>query len=984
MLNNHTYYSLRYGTLSVEELLEEASKVVDRDDDGWGKFALTDINTTSACLDFIRLAPKYNIHPIVGIDFRNGIQQQFIGIAQNNEGFRELNEFLSKHLQYKTNIPKKAPTFQHCFIIYPLENYTGFPLKPWEFVGIRFDQLLTKSIRNHEIPLHRLIALQTGTFRNKKDFNAHRLLRAIDNNTLLSKLETEEQASFQNCTLTWDELCLKFHLYPRLIENLQTLLNISSIQFEFGTPKNKKVYGESEDSDYIQLQSLTYIGFSERYKKPSQHEKNRLEKELETIYKLGFTAYFLISWDMIQYAREKGYYHVGRGSGANSMVAYCLYITNVDPVDLDLYFERFINQHRKSPPDFDIDFSWTERDDVIDYMFRKNGRTHSAMLATYNTFKYKSAIREIGKVFGLPKGEIDTLTRLKSVPRNLDQLSTLTLKYSEIIQSMPNHLGIHAGGLIISDLPIHAYTAQEFPPKGVPITQFSMQEAEDIGLHKFDILSQRGLGKIKDAITLVQENHNVDLSKNIENMELLKSDPEIKEQLKKGNAIGCFYVESPGMRMLLAKLKTTDYTSLVAASSIIRPGVAKSGMMKEYIERFRYPEKRKNTHPKLAELMAETYGVMVYQEDVLKVAHFFAGLTLEEADILRRGMSWKFRERNEFHLIRDKFFNNCKQRKYPQALTDEVWRQIESFANYAFSKGHSASYAVESFQSLYIKAYYPLEYMVATINNGGGFYRRESYIHEARMHGGNIHAPCINNSRGLTVIYEKEIFLGLGMINELEINTIRSIEKDRWNNGSYQDLYNFIKRVPIRKEQLNLLIRIGAFRFTKKTKKELLWEACINLNDKPIQSSELFDIKPKQFTIPELQYHKNEDAHDEIELLGFPLSSPFDFIIRKPKDYIKVREMKNHIGKEVNMLGYFVFRKTTRTSNGKYMYFGTFVDEDGAFIDSTHFPNAAEQFPFTGTGVYFLKGIIAEEFDYMSIEVNLMKHIPYQADKRYD
>ena len=979
MINNHTYYSLRYGSLSVEELLEEASKVVCRDESGWGKFALTDINTTSACLDFIRLAPKYNIHPVVGIDFRNGVEQQFIGIAQNNEGFIELNSFLSKHLEQKKNFPSKAPSFANSFVIYPLDKYTGIPLKPWEFVGIKSTQLLSKVMRNNDIPLHRLIAFQTGTFRNKKDFNAHRLLRAIDNNTLLSMLSVEEQASFGDTIENWDVLVMKFNLYPKLIRNLQFLLETASIQFDFGKPKNKKVFSESEQSDYIQLQTLTYIGFSERYKTHTANDKARLEKELETIHALGFTAYFLIAWDMLKYAERKNYYYVGRGSGANSMVAYCLFITNVDPVDLDLYFERFINKHRKSPPDFDLDFSWKDRDDVIAYMFERHGRSHTSMLATYNTFKHKSAIREIGKVFGLPKGDIDFLTRIKSMPRNIDHLSDLTIRYSHVIKDFPNHLGIHAGGIIISDQPIFAYTAQEYPPKGVPITQFSMQEAEDIGLHKFDVLSQRGLGKIRDAIILVKSNHNVDLSQDINNIDLLKKDPGIIKQLKDGNTIGCFYVESPGMRMLLTKLQTTTYTGLVAASSIIRPGVSKSGMMREYIERARSPEKQKYVHPKLGELMAETYGVMVYQEDVLKVAHFFAGLTLEEADVLRRGMSLKFRERSDFDIIKEKFFENCAKKQYKKELVVQVWTQIESFANYAFSKGHSASYAVESFQSLYIKAYYPLEYMVATINNGGGFYSRESYIHEARMNGGNIHGPCINNSSIETTIYEKEIFLGFSLVSELANKTICAIKEARNAEGTFADLYDFIKRVPISKEQLNLLIRVGAFRFTAKTKKELLWEGCLTLGEQPKQTSELFDVKPKKFKIPKLSSNNHEDMADEMELLGFPLLSPFNYISETKQGKITVADMKRYVGKTIKMLGYYVFHKTTKTSNGQYMYFGTFVDEVGDFIDSVHFSQAVKLYPFTGIGVYLLEGVIVEEFNYLSIEVKFMKRIPYDG-----
>lgn len=347
-----------------------------------------------------------------------------------------------------------------------------------------------------------------------------------------------------------------------------------------------------------------------------------------------------------------------------------------------------------------------------------------------------------------------------------------------------------------------------------------MLEAEDIGFAKFDILGQRGLSKIEDAIAIIESNtgNKVD----IHDLERFKKDEKVKSLLKKGKTIGCFYVESPAMRMLLTKLEADHYIALVAASSIIRPGVSKSGMMREYILRYRHPERREAARtemPQLYDLLKETYGVMVYQEDVIKVAHYFAGLTLAEADVLRRGMSWKFKQRNEFSKIKDKFFSNCKERQYPLAIVQKVWTQIESFANYAFSKGHSASYAVESYQALFLKAHYPLEYIVATINNGGGFYRKELYVHEARMHGAQIEAPCVNHSENITVIGGKVIYLGLNLIEHLDTETIRKILVERFTNGKYHDLRDFMKRVPVSLEQLSILLRINAFRFTGKNKR---------------------------------------------------------------------------------------------------------------------------------------------------------------------
>jgi DNA polymerase-3 subunit alpha len=557
-------------------------------------------------------------------------------------------------------------------------------------------------------------------------------------------------------------------------------------------------------------------------------------------------------------------------------------------------------------------------------------------------------------------------------------MGKLVLKYSKLIHNFPSHLSIHASGIIISEEPVTAYTATFMPPKGYPTTQFSMQEAEDIGLYKFDILSQRGLGKIKDALGIIKKNKQTEID--IHDVKKFFLDEKIKSLLSVGKCIGCFYVESPAMRMLLAKLQADDYLRLVAASSIIRPGVSKSGMMREYILRYRdihVREKAQRELPELYELLKETYGVMVYQEDVIKIAHMFANLSLAEADYLRRGMSWKFKQRNEFWKVREKFFTNCREKKYADKTIQDIWTQIESFANFAFSKGHSASYAVESYQALYLKAYFPLEYMVATLNNGGGFYRTALYIHEARMHGAEIVAPCINNSNALCDIQQNKIFLGLGMIAGLEKDTLQHILDERAQNGSFADLPDFIKRLPIAIEQLRILIRVGTFAFTARNKKELLWEAhsLISPLKKPQLMQELFEITPKKYKLPELTDSWLDDAFDEIELLGFPLCSPFSLLKSKPDLPLTATQLKDHIGKTVEIIGYMVNTKITHTSRGERMCFGTFLDSEGLWIDTVHFPPSLRAYPFKGPGCYVLKGKVVDEFDFISIEVREMHHI---------
>jgi len=936
LLNCHTVYSFCYGTLSIDELLKEIKN------NGYDSFVLTDINNTSACLETVRRAEEKKIKPIVGIDFRNGVQQKYVGIARNNEGFKELNEHLTEHLHSGRKFENEAPEFHNAYIVYPLREYTGWKLRENEFIGVSIPELQGLPFSSAKNIMHKLVALHPATFIFKNHFNAHRLLRAIDKNTLLSKLPVSEQSMQDAVIMPKEKMHSEYSYFPSIIKNTEYVLNDCSISFVYGklANKNRAHYTDSIANDIVMLRSEAEKGLLYRYPNPSQEVLQRMEKELDIITQKKFASYFLINWDIVKYARSKGYYYVGRGSGANSMVAYLLNITDVDPIGLDLYFERFINMARANAPDFDIDFSWLDRDDITRYIFDTYGNKHTALLGTYSTFQHDAVIRELGKVFGLPPNEIDKLQSAHKNPDSVDKMGKLVLKYSELIKGMPSHLSIHASGIIISEEPISCYTATNLPPKGYPTTQFSMLEAEDIGLYKFDILSQRGLGKIKDALTIIKDNKGEEID--IHNIQGFKEDEEIKKLLSTGKCIGCFYLESPAMRMLLTKLQADDYLRLVAASSIIRPGVAQSGMMREYIVRYRNKEVREKAKadlPEFYDLLEETYGVMVYQEDVIKVAHFFAGLSLAEADCLRRGMSWKFKQRDEFFTVKEKFFSNCLAKGYKEKTISDIWYQIETFANFAFSKGHSASYAVESYQALYLKAHHPLEYMVATLNNGGGFYRMELYIHEARMHGAEIVPPCVNNSPALCTIKDKTVYLGISLIRELEAGTLDMLLMQRACNGPFKNLYDFVKRVPVSVEQVCLLIRSGAFRFTGKNKKELLWEAysLINPVKKPKVAQELFDVKPKQYALPALHDSWLDDAFDEMELFGFSLCSPFRLLKNELPVRTTARDLVKYVNRTVEIVGYFVNSKTVSTIKVQRMYFGTFIDLEGYWID-TAFP----------------------------------------------
>ncbi len=1012
-LSSHSYYSLRYGTISVENLVEEAVRC------GVTALALTDINNSTGIMDFVAACKEKNIKPIAGIEFRRGDEYLYTGLAKNNEGFREINEFLSFHNLNNQPLPDRPPELEHVLWICPWHVAASHGRPPrvanHGLIGIRPSELSPLMLSRHRDLIPRMVLLAPVTFRNRQEYELHCNFRAVDHNVLLSRLEPGQIAAPDEIMLPVAELRAACSDFPEILRNTEKIMEACSIDFDFKACKNKQSYTGNRYDDLILLEKLAMDGLQYRYGKGHGEARRRIRHELEIIDKMGFASYFLITWDIIRYSMSRGYYHVGRGSGANSIVAYCLRITDVDPIELDLYFERFINPKRTSPPDFDIDYSWKERDEVLDYIFKRYGHEHTALLGAMSTFRDKSICRELGKVHGLPKQEIDAYLKNPEEAVNQNKIIRKINELGEMMADFPNLRSIHAGGVLISEEPITCYTALDLPPKGFPTTQFDMYVAEDIGFEKLDILSQRGIGHIYEAAEIVKRNRGV--SVDVHQVGTFKEDEKVKDLLRNARTIGCFYVESPAMRGLLKKLNCDNYRTLVAASSIIRPGVARSGMMKEYIFRFHHPDKFKYLHPVMEEQLKETYGVMVYQEDVLKICHHFAGLDLADADVIRRAMSGKYRSKKELQRIIDKFFENCRNAGYPEEVTKEVWRQIESFAGYSFSKAHSASYAVESYQSLYLKAHYPLEFITGVINNFGGFYSSWVYFNEARISGANLHVPCVNRSEYKTSIRGNDIYLGFIHVANLEAAVAKAIVKLRMPDSGqpaeipYTGPEDFIRRVPVTLDQMIILIRAGAFRFTGKPKASLLWEAHMLLgrnqpaagqkNGEPttagsdasknddadrqltVQASMFSALPVKRFELPLLEQNILTDVYDEIELLGFPITySYFDLLETKFRGDILAHEMAGCVGKTLRMLGLLVTIKYVRTIKKEWMHFGTFIDVNGRFFDTVHFPKTVAQYPFRGDGVYLVKGKIVEEFGFPSMNVEQMAKMPLKADPR--
>ncbi|HWS23294.1 MAG TPA: PHP domain-containing protein, partial [Anaerolineales bacterium] len=441
-LNCHSNYSLRYGTFPIDKLVEIAVA------NGIDTIALTDINNSMGVVDFVKACNKSGVKPVAGIEFRDGNELLYIGIARSNEGFKELNEFLSHHNIHKLPLPRQAPVFSHSIVIYPFGKKLAGKLRENEYIGIRSTDLNLLLSSEYQNKQHKLLALCPVTFDGEPGYELHRNLRAIDNNTLLSMLTPSQVAAPDELFTPPAALKKQFEYYPQIISNTQKLLDDCHIAFDFTTVKNKKLFSASAYDDRLLLEKLAFDGLVYRYGRSNKEARQRVKHELEIIDKLGFSSYFLITWDIIRYTMSRGFYHVGRGSGANSIVAYCLRITDVDPIELNLYFERFLNPKRTSPPDFDIDYSWKDRDEVFDYIFKRYGHKHTALLGATSTFKGKSILRELGKVYGLPKEEIDVLVEEPNNPLNNNDIANYIVKLGTRMTDFPNIRSIHAGGVL--------------------------------------------------------------------------------------------------------------------------------------------------------------------------------------------------------------------------------------------------------------------------------------------------------------------------------------------------------------------------------------------------------------------------------------------------------------------------------------------------------------------------------------------------------
>ncbi|MDX9759812.1 MAG: DNA polymerase III subunit alpha, partial [Bacteroidota bacterium] len=1023
-LHLHSSYSFLAGTLSIERIVEHARRR------GYTALALTDTNNVSGVMEFYLHCRAAGIKPIPGTELLAGSARAVL-LARNWDGYAQICEVLTElsihHPAARVVIGEEDPR-----VIERERDGAGAVADGTNSGSVFLAELLLRHCRDDVILLSAdlavlrqlagraefscyvelgkareahwplllggatelqlpVVATNDVFFGEPGGMRLHRMLRAIATNRTLGTIDPTILAAPTAYFIGEEEFQRWFEHIPEALRAREEILARCDVVFDLEKSKFAS-YPDIPDGDKARrLRALAEEGLRFRYPHGSGEARARVEKELGIITTLGFLDYFLVAWDLVRYASQRAYPYVGRGSGANSIVAYCLRITNVDPIELDLFFERFLNPERRSPPDFDIDFSWRNRDDVIDYALAKYGRDHTAMICTISTFNPRGALREIGKVLGYSAAEIKQLTALLpgyGAARDLQDLNSpvrrqmgpvLNSRYGKewmraalAILDFPNHYGIHSGGVILAPTRMTRYTATQLAPKGVRITQQDMYAMEDWRLEKLDILSTRGLGTFED--TMQEVRRRTGRLPPVNDYSIACRDTRTKEIMRKGETVGCFYVESPAMIQLLKKLRTDTFEMLTAASSIIRPGVAQSGMMQAFIERFHDPSKINPPHPEMARLLRTTYGVMVYQEDVIKVAHFIGGLSLGEADLLRRAMSGKMRSRDAMRALRETFFDGCARQGLAAEVTAEIWRQMESFAGYSFCKAHSASYAVLSFQEAYLKAHYPALFLCSVLNNQGGYYRPEVYIQEARRLGLRILLPDVNTSDELHFCPDdRSIQLGFLHIKGLSDRTRHLLLRERRENGKFVDFDDFLVRSGAGSEDSALLVRCGACDGFGIERPAMLVRAKLHANrGRRGHTEPALPLRFESFD-DDLRllrpYTPEQVTQVELETFTYAVSTHvLDHFEKELRMTVKADQLDRHVGRRVHVGGWLIAAKLTRTKKGERMMFINLDDAVGR-IDIVLFPRCFDEYAhlLRGTGPFVIYGKVVKEYEVLNL-----------------
>ncbi|MGE5379736.1 MAG: DNA polymerase III subunit alpha, partial [Methylocystaceae bacterium] len=703
---------------------------------------------------------------------------------------------------------------------------------------------------------------------------------------------------------TADEMASIFPDHPEVLENTLQVASRCELSFDFRHFLLPRFVTDNQETPEEYLRRLAYNGLTRWYPQAGAEIKDRLEYELGIIEQMGFCEYFLIVQDLVIWSKKHGIpVGPGRGSAAGSLVSYLLGITSIDPLKYGLIFERFLNPERVSMPDIDVDFCFEKRDRVIDHIVERYGQDRVAQIITFGTMAAKAALRDVGRVLDYPYGEVDAIAKMvppvlgMSLDKALDSSADLAAAYesreevrrlvdtARALEGMPRHASVHAAGVVIGPEPLTGILPLQKMVDGNVVTQFAKETVEEIGLLKMDILGLRTLTVIDRTLQILKDNRGLTIDLD----QIPLNDQEVYDLLSHADTTGVFQLESDGLRRILAEMKPNRFEDIIAIIALYRPGPLGSGMVEDFIARKHQRQTIEYPHPLLEPILKETYGVILYQEQVMSIASRLAGFTMGEADSLRRAMGKK--KPQEIARVRDKFVDGAAKSGIEASLASYIFDLMESFAGYGFNKSHSAAYAIITYQTAYLKAHYPVEYMCAFLSSVIDNQDRVTfYIKQCQQAGIQILPPDINVSDESFSVSQGAIRFGLGAIKNLGVAAVHAITQAR-SQGCFTSLFDFCSRVDARhlnKRSLENLILGGAFDSLGMTRKELLQilDPCIEMavGMREAMSSEqdsLFGMEMQQQEEPQPrlrgEFTLDDKLRREKEVLGFYISgNPLD------------------------------------------------------------------------------------------------------------
>ena len=1011
-LHLHTEYSLLDGAIRISDLLNKVKS------QGMEAVAITDHGVMYGVVDFYAQAKKAGIKPIIGCEVYVAPGSRFektvvrgaesayhlVLLAENQEGYRNLVQLVSKAFlegfYYKPRIDKVLLQEHHQGLIglsaclageIPSLIVAGEREKA-EKIALEYAEILGKDnffleIQENKIPEQKIVnqaLLEIGNkygiqlvatndchYLEAEDASVHDVLLAIQTATTLDDPKRLRFPTNEFYLKSPEEMERDFSYCPQALENTSLIAERCQVNLELGKVNlpDFPVPPGFDAPGY--LRNLCLEGLVKRYgDPPPERARKQLEYELKVIEEMGYSTYFLIVWDFVNFARRKGIMvGPGRGSAAGSIVSYALGITSIDPLQYGLLFERFLNPERVSMPDIDIDFCFERRGEVIEYVAEKYGKTNVAQIITFGRMMARQAVRDVGRALGWSYGEVDKIAKLipggpgvtlKKALESNSQLRDLAKQNKELqrlleiasrIEGMCRHASVHAAGVVISNQPLTNYVPLQKMSEGEVVTQLEMDALQELGLLKMDFLGLRTLTVIEKALQIIKNTHHeeIDLDK------IPLNDEETFSLLSRGETTGVFQLESGGMKELLKRLNPSNIEDLTAILALYRPGPLGSGMIEDFINRKHGKIKIEYPHPALEPILRETYGVIVYQEQVMRIAAELAGFTLGEADILRRAMGKKQPE--VMKEQRTKFVEGALKRGCNKEKAEEIFDLIEYFAGYGFNKSHSAAYALISYQTAYLKAHYPTEYLAACLTSVANDNEKVAkFIGECKKLGIQVLLPDINESlANFTVVGKNKIRFGLSAIKNVGSSAVEEILTRR-KEGKFSNIFDFVERVDsrvINKRVLESLVEAGAFDELHPNRAQLL----ASLEDISLLSRRKKSKKKQKslfgeennngenFSLREAEELPREELlRMEKEMLGLYISdNPLNVGFASSVATVPLGQISN-LKQEVKVRIRGIVNKSKKitTKNGGDMYFVTLEDETGS-VEVVFFPKLAQQ-----------------------------------------